>query len=370
MNKDSETIIHKYLPEFKEWRKSKEYQEFMDEANIRIKRFRELLSPDNIDKLGEDGVKEILTSLWAVTDSLRHRSPRRVKKIVQASQVKGSKDKLFQIFLDANGNDINKIRMNIKELIHGNRPLAERYDNFRTNVDGGGSTTITGILTFYYPSRYCLWNEWVRKAADLLNLSRELYSNKQQIDGKEYEHVMDVLKQIKDILEKEGLGSSYLDVTLFMYFLSGKDDAYRKERDVKVKGDRKHDDIIEMLLQIGNTLGFDVQREVQIAKGSRVDVVWSARIGNLGSIKYLFEVQVGGSIDSLLLNLQKAMYDRTAQRLVVVADMETLEKVREEAEPLSSDFKKRLVYLDVNDVIHAKEMLENAMQRLSKLLIE
>ncbi|MEM4321337.1 MAG: hypothetical protein QW475_05815, partial [Candidatus Nitrosocaldus sp.] len=71
MNKDSEAIIRKNLPAFKEWRMSKECQEFMDEANIRIKRFRELLSPDNIDKLGEDGVKEILTSLWAVTDSLR-----------------------------------------------------------------------------------------------------------------------------------------------------------------------------------------------------------------------------------------------------------------------------------------------------------
>ncbi|MEM0364862.1 MAG: hypothetical protein QXS25_04780, partial [Candidatus Nitrosocaldus sp.] len=100
MNKDSETIIHKYLPEFKEWLKSKEGQEFLDEVNIRRKKFRELLSPTSIDRLGEYEIKEILTSLWA-------------------SQVWSSKDKFFERVLDANDNDINKIKRNLKELIHG-----------------------------------------------------------------------------------------------------------------------------------------------------------------------------------------------------------------------------------------------------------
>lgn len=348
MNRDSEVIIDEYIPRFKEWLTSKECKEFIDERDSRIKRFRELLSPAKIDRLEEYEMKEILTSLWAC-------------------HTWSNKDKFFQIFLDANDNDIDKIRINLKELIHGNRPLRERYDNFRTNVKRVGSAIITEILAFYDPSRYGLWNDKVRKAAKLLNLSNELYSNKQQIDGEEYEHVVDELKQIKDKFEDKGLGSSYLDVDLFfMYYLS-EYNVNVKRRDIEDRG-IEHDDIINMLLEIGNNLGFDVKSEEQIAKGSRIDVVWSARISILGSIKYLFKVHVGGSIDSLVLNLQKATSDHTVQKLVVVADKEMLQRVKDEVEPLPCDFKRRLVYMDVNDIIYIREMLENIRQRLSKVL--
>lgn len=350
MNRNSEVIIDSYLPRFKKWFTSKECREFIDKRNIRANRFRELLSPANIDRLGEYEIKEILTSLWAY-------------------QIWSNKDKAFQRFLDANYNDIDKIRMNLKELIYGKGPLRERYDNFRANVKMTGSAIITEILAFYDPSRYGLWNDRVRNTAKLLNLSNELYSNKQQIDGEEYEHVIDELKQIKNKLEDKGLGSSYLDVDLFMYYLS-KENVKRRDVERVEEVDIKHNDIIDTLLKIGKMLGFNAEKEVQIARGSRIDVVWSSRVGLYGSTKYLFEVQVGGSIDSLVLNLQKAMSDPSAKKLVVVADKGTLERVESEVEPLPSDFKQRLVYIDVNDIIYAKEMLENAMQRLSKLLRE
>ncbi|MEM2981198.1 MAG: hypothetical protein QW385_07555 [Thermoproteota archaeon] len=59
--------------------------------------------------------------------------------------------------------------------------------------------------------------------------------------------------------------------------------------------DFDHDEIVEKLVEIGNGLGFEASSEQQIARGARVDVLWQARIANLGVVSYVFEVQRGGS---------------------------------------------------------------------------
>ncbi|MBO3809371.1 MAG: hypothetical protein FGF50_07240, partial [Candidatus Brockarchaeota archaeon] len=58
----------------------------------------------------------------------------------------------------------------------------------------------------------------------------------------------------------------------------------------------------------------------------------------------------GGSIDSLILNLQRAKNNPTVQKLVVVANTKDLKRIREEVESLSEDFRKSLVYLEAKDV--------------------
>ena len=121
--------------------------------------------------------------------------------------------------------------------------------------------------------------------------------------------------------------------------------------------DFDHEEVVAKLVELGNGLGFEAEDEKLVAKGARVDVVWRARIANLGIVSYVFEVHKGGNVDSLILNLQRAKNDPTVQKLVVVANKSDLKKIQGEASSLSEDFRKSLTYLEVKDVEKAYNLL-------------
>ena len=83
--------------------------------------------------------------------------------------------------------------------------------------------------------------------------------------------------------------------------------------------------LVTLIRDIGEWLGFVSATEQKIAKGTTVDVVWSWRIGNVGEVKYVFEVQKGGNEKSALFNLLKALSDPSVQRVVVISDKEQLD---------------------------------------------
>jgi len=114
-------------------------------------------------------------------------------------------------------------------------------------------------------------------------------------------------------------------------------------------------------------LGFEADTEVQVAHGARVDVVWSARIGNLGIINYVLEVHKRGSIDSLLMNLQKAKSNPTVQKVVAISDETQLEKIKRESEGLPEEFRRDLTFWPVEDVLKVHENLELAMKTIDNL---
>src|SRR5690606_27947579 len=92
-----------------------------------------------------------------------------------------------------------------------------------------------------------------------------------------------------------------------------------------------HDEVKEKLADIGQWLGFSSKTEVKVADGSVVDAVWEATIGNMGRVIYVFEVQTKGSVDSLLMNLLKALNNSAVQGIVAVSDKVQLEKIRKYA---------------------------------------
>lgn len=98
-----------------------------------------------------------------------------------------------------------------------------------------------------------------------------------------------------------------------------------------------------------------------------MDDVWTIQIANLGIVKYVFEVQKGGSPDSLILNLQKARNDPSVQKVIVVSDSEQLEKIREEIMALSTDFSKNVSYWEASDVKETYNHLTKAIDSIRKL---
>lgn len=83
---------------------------------------------------------------------------------------------------------------------------------------------------------------------------------------------------------------------------------------------------------IGSMLGFETEREYKISQGAQVDAIWSAKISNLGTFKYVFEVQKSGSRKSLLLNLLKAKNNPNVQKLIVISDDKQLLQIEKECE--------------------------------------
>ena len=118
---------------------------------------------------------------------------------------------------------------------------------------------------------------------------------------------------------------------------------------------------------MGIWLGFDAEKEKHIAPGAKVDVVWQAKIANLGVVTYVLEVQRKGSIDSLILNLQKAQNNPSVQRLVVVATSKDIEKIQNEIRVLPESFRKAVSYMEVFEALHASELLNEFSEIIDKL---
>lgn len=91
------------------------------------------------------------------------------------------------------------------------------------------------------------------------------------------------------------------------------------------------------------------------------------RIANLGVVTYVFEVHKSGSIDSLILNLQKALNNPTVQKIIAVSDAKRIEKIRDEIQGLPENFRKSLAFWEVKDVISTHERLSEAMESINKL---
>lgn len=126
-----------------------------------------------------------------------------------------------------------------------------------------------------------------------------------------------------------------------------------------------HDEIKEKLETIGKLLGFESRSEVKITTGAIVDIVWEARIGNMGKAIYVFEVQSKGSIDSLILNLRKAQSNPAVQAVVAVSDESQLSKIIKESTGVIEE--KSLRTWDIEDVIKVYDSLVRAHESINKL---
>jgi hypothetical protein len=350
--------IRELLRGFEEWLRSEDAKAAIQDRSVKLREIRTLLSEENINGLTESDLRKIIALLWAFnmwTD-----------KFYAANRVLQSKN-------------IEGIRSELRELLYGRAPFPQRYDRFSRNVRGLGPSGLTEMLAFFNPQEYGIWNEKSRKALEFLGLSNILLTRKYRISGQEYEKINKALKliydEIKPALEKVGIAEQGVDLTLvdlflyyvFQHFVYQQEIIETAPEEEQEDYDFDHDEIVEKLVTLGNGLGFEVEQEKLIAKGARVDVIWRAKIANLGVVSYVFEVHREGSIDSLILNLQRARNDPTVQKLVVVANKTNLKKIQEEVSSLSEDFRKSLTYWEVKDVERAHNLLNELIAIIGRL---
>jgi hypothetical protein len=272
--------------------------------------------------------------------------------------------------LDLKARAVSKtLRKNFEVLLYSDLKLADRFDTFRKNVKGMGAAVISEILTYFDPQKYGIWNKRVRRG--LLKLGIERLEGGvdvgklgvSNVSGRDYEAVIRTLKEMVGLLKDENTlrNPDLLDVDYFLSYLVDLQDIEDGEDEVP-----DHGEIVEMVLNIGKGLGFDVLKEVPLASGTRLDALWSAQIGNIGELKYVFEVHVKGSIDSLILNLMKAAQDPAVQKVVAVSSEGELEKIKREA-LMIKNLADKILFWDIREVVRANELVDDLMDTMRRL---
>lgn len=340
-----EKLIESYFHEF---RKSVDFQEGMDSKIKHREWALKILDKNELKNMNEIVFGEFISNLWA-------------------SRFWGNKDYLVQKIIDDNG--IDKIKTQFYDLLYGKGLFKERFDKVIKEIKGLGPSSLTEILCLFNSEKFSIWTDRTRKALSILKFYN-LPLKKYFISGEEYENINETLMLIAKKLQDLDMSDADLlavDYFLYEFWYSKKEKIGKKEKDEEESFEFDHDEVRDFVKEIGVQLGFETDIEKPIATGSRVDIVWRAKIANLGVVTYVFEVHKKGSIDSLILNLQKALNNPTVQKIIAISNKEQIEKISQEVKSLPENFRKSLTFWEVFDVIKTHEKLSEVMLSINKL---
>lgn len=343
--------LQNFFQPFRVFLRESTAQGWQQDREARTGLYRQILTVEKILELTEGEFEQLIGSLWA--NGWWKKKEYVVKRILESTT-------------------FTEVKRHLRDLLWSKEPLRLRYDAFRQHVKGLGPAALTELLAFVHPDECGLWNDKSRQALKAIGFDPILgdITSKYQISGADYERVNSALGLIRDEMKAVDFhDANLLDVDFLLYYILTEHPQAQVEVEQPARKDEEfdHDELIEKLVTIGTGLGFTAESEYAVAPGARVDVIWSASIANLGVVKYVFEVQKSGSIDSLLLNLQRAQNNPSVQKLVVVGSEDTLTKVRREASALREDFRKSLAYMDAQDVLKAAKLQEELGHILNRL---
>ena len=286
----------------------------------------------------------------------------------------GNKQYVVNKLIEDNGFD--KLKEELVELLYGKTSLEKRWDSFLKSVKGLGPASMSELLTYVNPQEYVIFNKTTILCftyLDIPNMPKYNY----QYTGKKYVDICNIAKKISKELKK--IGEQDYDLLAVDYFLwdevlpyvESKENRQTSKKVIEPKTISNlesislHDEIKEKIETIEKLLGFESSSEVKITTGAIVDVVWEARIGNMGKAIYVFEVQSKGSIDSLILNLKKAQSNPAVQAVVAVSDESQLSKIIKESTGVIEE--KSLRTWDIEDVVNVHDSLVRAHESINKL---
>lgn len=328
---------------YKKFKKS-ETGEGLTERKRKKDFFQEKFSPKNISNLEEGHIRETVRGLWAF-------------------EMWSNKDYVANEILK---DGIDSLRKKLNKALYESKNKGDSYDQLIKNVFMFGPASASEFLNTIFPNECGIWNEKARKGLEILAYGDVLPLDKKNIKGREYEKFNDVLSGLRKNLRKMDQDvEDFMELDYFLYYL--KEEGYEKEKKEEKMKDFNHNEMINVLLELGDGLGFDVDKEYQAGPGARIDVRWSTKVANLGRIAYAFEVQRLGSRDSAILNLQKARNaDPSVQKLVIVSTEDQLEKFRNEINALDENFRKFVSYMTVDKVMDASENLKKLKEVLQE----
>jgi hypothetical protein len=197
---EQKTKLVEYAKKHVEWLEKPEGLASIKEHREHEKYFKERLSPENVGRLTVDQFREVYKTLWA-------------------SNIWSNKDwYVDHRLLEPNG--LDKLRQELGKLLYGSEEIDKRYDEFKANVKGFGPSSLSEILHFVFPDRFCLWNEKPKIVLPLLglNLLPERFFKFQIRGGDDYLLCVRALGAIKDELKDLGI-ADFIDLDIFFWHI-------------------------------------------------------------------------------------------------------------------------------------------------------
>ncbi len=339
--------IREFIPTYKAYCDSDQAAKDIQARQERLELFARL-TRDRVLQMDEADILALITQLWA-------------------TQFWKNQQYILDKIISSNG--LEKLRKALAELLCAQSSIPDRYEHFLESIKHLGPASVTEMLASKAPAECAIWNDKARRALTVLGFASDLPLTKYRITGRELARFNEVCRKIADELSAAGLPKP--DLFGVDYFLYEVTQAAPSPVAPPPKPEQEkqfdHDEIAEHLRDIGIWLGFQADTRQKVSHGAEVDVLWRAQIANLGVVTYVFEVQKGGSIDSLILNLQRARANPTVQKVVAVSDAQQLETIGREIVGLPAEFRDALALLPVRDVETVYTNLSEAMNIIGRL---
>lgn len=249
---EQKEVLEKYGKEFQSWIKSQKGQETSKTHRDHENFFKEKLTQEKIKTLTASEFGEIYKNLWA-------------------SNIWGNKDWYVENKL-LTPNSIEKIREELFKLLYGDSSIVERYNEFKNNIKGFGSSSLSEILHFVFPEKYCLWNDKPKTVLPYLGIDilPERFFKYQISIGEDYFECIQTLEVIKKELEKYGI-KDFIDLDILFWHIF--DDVLPRKKSSRRKRKQKtvrktvipkvatikidsHQAAQYYLLELGNMLGY------------------------------------------------------------------------------------------------------------------
>ncbi|MEW6061510.1 MAG: hypothetical protein AB1600_06155 [Bacteroidota bacterium] len=337
-------LLREALPKFHEFMQTEDGQTWKAERDRKDTFFRTYFSEREIANLEEGTLREMIHILWAWNSWT-------------------NKDYLLERMLSSG---LPTIREAFKKLLFGQEGLAERFNHVKQNVNMMGAASISEILAHHDHEQYPIWTRRSRAGLSALGVSEDHIPRSTQISGNQYEEFCNLVREVRQETAAESPEFTDLfTLDYFLYFISTQVSAPARTGPVTqvvapvAVEDFDHDEVIDQVLELGDGLGFEVQKEFSVARGCRIDAIWRSRIANLGTIAYAFEVHRRGSRDSAILNLQRIRRDPTIQKVILVASRQELDQFKEEITTLDEGFRNSVGYFEVQSLQTALDHLQS-----------
>lgn len=348
-------ILNKYLEEY--------LKKLQDNCDIEIEdleereereKFYSSYTKDKILSMDETEFYEYISKLWAMI-------------------IWGNKHYIIEKYITDNG--FENLKKNLAYLLYGEDNVDVRWDKFKKEIKGFGAAMMSELLCYVNPNEYMIWNTTALNAYKVLEI-KNLPKYKYQETGKKYLEMNKYALEIKETIRKITNKEHNLLFVDYFFWDSLRQIKVNEEKETIEKEELSsneaktslHTELKEKIKDIGIWLGFDAKNEVRVGTGAVVDAVWDFSINNIGKVTYVFEVQTGGSIDSLIMNLLKASKYKNVQGIIAVSDSVQLEKIKKEAEEVFKDSTLKLQLWDQNEILDIYDKLQYVNESVNKIL--
>ena len=155
---------------------------------------------------------------------------------------------------------MEEIRTNLSKLLYDDGSIAEKYDEFKANIKGFGPSSLSEILHFIFPDKYCLWNDKPKTILPALELDilPKRFFNYQISTGKEYFECVQALELIKDTVTSYGV-QDFIDLDIMFLYMFGRSQTSPNGElpsDSNLRTIDTHQSAQYHLLELGNMLGY------------------------------------------------------------------------------------------------------------------